>query len=73
LVYSCEGLTFVKSILTKQLIKKFMKKIITCFPIEKETLLKFSEMDFSKKFKIENNGNYIIYLVTNNKKISVTK
>ena len=50
-----------------------MKKIKTCFSIEKETLLKFSEMDFSKKFKIENNGNYIIYLVTNNKKISVTK
>ena len=49
-----------------------MKKIETIFSIKKRTLLKFSEMDFCKKFNIESNGNYI-YLLTNNKKISVSK
>jgi hypothetical protein len=49
-----------------------MKKIKTIFSIENGTLLKFSEMDFCKKFNIESNGNYI-YLLTNNKKISLSK
>jgi len=44
-----------------------MKKEETSFSIEKETILKFF-----KKFKIESNGNYI-YLLTINKKISVSK